>query len=60
MTFFALFRYRPMEAMKGTSPASPSSSIFAGVSATANSLSVALLTATSVAWADRATATTSV
>ncbi len=32
----------------------------AGVSATANSFSVALLTILSVAWADRATATTRV
>ena len=46
--------------MKGTSPSSPSASIFSGVSATTNSLSVALLTETSVAWAERATATTSV
>ena len=49
-----------MEAMKGISPASPSSSIFSGVSATANSFSVALFTDTSVACADKATAATRV
>ena len=60
ITFLALFRYRPMELMYGISPSSPSASIFCGVSATLNSRSVALLTPTSVAWADRATATTKV
>src|SRR6185312_9179547 len=39
---------------------SPSSSIFSGVSATANSARVALLTPASVAWADSTTATSSV
>ena len=45
--------------MNGFKPSSPSASIFCGVSATSKSLSVALLTDTSVAWADSATATTS-
>jgi hypothetical protein len=49
-----------MEAMNGISPASPSSSIFAGVSATAKSFSVALFTDLSVAWADSTTATSRV
>ena len=46
--------------MNGFRPSSPSASIFCGVSATLKSLAVALFTETSVAWADSATATTSV
>ena len=46
--------------MNGFRPASPSASIFSGVSATAKSFVVALFTETSVAWAESATATTSV
>ena len=60
MTFLAFMLNRPIEPMKGFRPASPSASIFSGVSATWKSFSVALLTETSVAWAESATATTRV
>jgi hypothetical protein len=49
-----------MVRMYSLSRASPSASIFRGVSATSNSGSVALLTLTSVAWAESTTATSSV
>src|SRR3954468_16218021 len=49
-----------MVLMYSRSFSSPSASIFAGVSATANSARVALLTPASVACADRTTATRSV
>ena len=60
MTFFALFRHSPIVLMCSARPASPSFTIFAGVSATLNSSFVALFTEASVACADSATATTSV
>lgn len=49
-----------MEAISGVSPDSPSASIFCGVSARANNFTPALLTETSVAWADSTTATSRV
>ena len=60
MTFFALVRNRPMVLMKSRTLASPSFTIFSGVSAAANSAGVALLTPASVACADSTTATRSV
>ena len=57
MTFLALVLNRPMVLMKPFSRSSPRASIFCGVSASLNSSTVALLTLTSVAWADRTTAT---
>ena len=53
----ALLRNSPIDLMYGISPSSPSATIAAGVLATLNSRSVALLTPTSVACADRITAT---
>ena len=53
MTFFALVLNRPMVLMCAFTPSSPSATIFAGVSAIANSLRVARLTETSVACAER-------
>ena len=46
--------------MRSRSPSSPSASIASGVSATAKSPRVALFTPASVAWAESATATSSV
>jgi hypothetical protein len=60
MTFFALVLNRPMVLMKLRTFASPSLTIFSGVSAAANSAGVALLTPASVACAERTTATRSV
>ncbi|MOA19318.1 hypothetical protein D3C78_1396900 [compost metagenome] len=59
MTFFALLRYRPMVLMYASRPSTPSAWMAAGVLATGNSLAVALFTPTSVAWAERITATSS-
>ncbi len=58
--FLALLLYRPSVRMWRFRPSSPSASILAGVSATANSSCVALFTPTSVAWAESTTATRSV
>ena len=60
MTFFALVRNSPMVLIRSRTLASPSATIFAGVSASANSAGVALLTPASVACADSTTATSSV
>ena len=60
ITCRALLLKRPMVLMCAISPASPSASIFCGVSATWNSASVARFTPLSVACAERATATSSV
>jgi hypothetical protein len=49
-----------MVLMNSCTRASPSATIFAGVSAAAKSAGVALLTPASVAWADSTTATSSV
>jgi hypothetical protein len=46
--------------MYGMSPASPSATMSAGAEALANSRCVALLTETSVAWAESTTATSRV
>ena len=56
----ALVRYSPIVRMNSFSRSSPRSSIFCGVSATANKAGVARLTPTSVACADSTTATSSV
>ena len=60
MTFFALVRNSPMVLISSRTLASPSATIFSGVSASANSAGVALLTPASVACADSTTATSSV
>ena len=60
MTFFALVLNRPMVLMASRSFASPSATIFSGVSTCANKARVALLTPASVACADSTTATSSV
>src|SRR5690606_35708706 len=57
ITFAALALNRPMVLMYCFSPSSPRARIAAGVLATGNRRRVALLTPTSVAWADSATAT---
>ena len=60
ITCRALLRKSPMVRMCSISRSSPSASIFAGVSATLKSASVARLTPLSVACADSATATSRV
>ena len=60
MTFFALVRNSPMVLINSRTRSSPSAAIFSGVSASANSAGVALLTPASVACADSTTATSSV
>ncbi len=60
MTFFALLREEPDRLDVGADFASPSSTIFSGVSAILNSGLVALFTPASVACADSTTATSSV
>ena len=60
MTFRALVLKKPSVLICWRSPSSPKASIFCGVSATAKRLRVALLTPTSVACAESATATSSV
>ena len=60
ITFFALVRNSPIVRISSITRSSPSASIFAGVSASANSAGVALLTPASVACADSTTATSSV
>ena len=57
MTFFALVRKRPIDLMSSRTRSSPSASIFSGVSASAKSFGVALLTPASVACAESTTAT---
>ncbi len=59
ITFFALALYRPIVEMYFFSPSSPRARIFSAVLATGNRRRVALLTPTSVACADRVTATSS-
>ena len=59
-TFLALVRNSPMVLTSSRTRSSPSAAIFAGVSASANSAGVALLTPASVACADSTTATSSV
>lgn len=60
MTFLAFVRNSPIVLMCSISAASPKSSIFCGVSTCVNRFFVALLTLTSVACADSATATSKV
>jgi hypothetical protein len=60
MRFLALVLKKFSVLMCWRRPSSPRSSIFWGVLATANRFFVALLTPTSVAWAESATATSSV
>ena len=56
ITFFALELNRPMVLMCCFSPSSPSATICAGVVTVLNSSRVALLTPTSVDWAESTTA----
>ena len=60
MTFFALVRNRPIVLMRSRTLSSPSASIASGVSASAKSGRVALLTPASVACAESTTATSRV
>ena len=57
MMLRALVRKSPIVRINSVTRASPSATIFAGVSASANKAGVALLTPTSVACADKTTAT---
>ena len=59
MTFFALVLNSPMVLICCFSPSSPSATICAGVLTSRNSARVALLTPTSVDWAESTTATSS-
>ena len=60
MMFLALVLNRPIDLMWSLSRLSPRASICAGVSTFSNSGPVALLTPTSVAWAESTTATSRV